>query len=275
MLDPTHEQLASLDGFERLAFGISHEVNRRPIFKRIAHRYLRSVGSSWVHVCTRNLLSVTGLEHVTALQPDRGVVLVCNHRSFFDLYVVSSVLLRSVSWVQRMYFPVRANYFYERVDGILVNLLMSAFAMYPPIMRDASKRSFNQYSVDVLSDLASRPGNVVGVHPEGTRSRTDDPYTLLSAQPGVGQMVYEAKPIVVPVFVLGLGNDLVRQVKGNFDGRGAPITIAFGPAIDLQQDFQGPARLRTYKRISDRLRAEIMLLAGQSRPGAGSMKPAA
>jgi 1-acyl-sn-glycerol-3-phosphate acyltransferase len=142
---------------------------------------------------------------------------------------------------------------------------MSALAMYPPIMRDSSKRSFNQYAVEVLTNVAAARGTIVGMHPEGKRSKTDDPYTLLAAQPGVGQVVHAARPIVVPVFILGLGNDLVKQVRGNFDRSGDPITVVIGTPMDLQEQLQAPARLRTYKKIADLLRSEIMRLGEQER----------
>ncbi|GAC1353160.1 MAG: hypothetical protein NVSMB1_23670 [Polyangiales bacterium] len=257
---PTLEQLRTLEGFERVAFGIADRVNRRPLLKRAAQSYLRVVGAEWVHACTKNLVHVSGMENLRSLSPDRGVVLVANHRSFFDLYVIASVFLRASHWVSSMYFPVRGDYFYERPDGVLVNALMSAMAMYPPIMRKPSKRSFNQYSVDLLSELLQHRGTVVGMHPEGTRNKTDDPYTLLPAQPGIGQMVYHAKPIVLPVFILGLSNDLPRQVAGNFTGKGDPITIVFGPPVNLDRFYVDPPRLRTYKKIADHLRDTLIKL---------------
>lgn len=260
MLRPTPEQLATLEGFERVAFEICDQVNRRPLVKRAAHAFLRTVGAGWVHACTRRLLRVHQLENLTSLDPDRGVVIVSNHRSFFDLYVIASVLLRHTSWVERMYFPVRGDFFYDRPAGVAVNAVMSALAMYPPVMRQASKRAFNQYTVDVLAELVRERGSVVGIHPEGTRNKTDDPYTLLPAQPGVGQIVHRARPIVLPVFVLGLGNDLAKQIRGNFDGKGEPITMVFGKPSDLERYYAEAPRLRTYKRLADQLRDEIMEL---------------
>lgn len=265
MRDPTAEQLACLDRFERFAFRVSHEVNRRPLLKRAAHLYLRGFGAWWVERCTRSLLHVEGLEHVLALHPDRGVVLACNHRSFFDLYVASSVLLRHAPWIERMYFPVRATYFYERPDGIAVNMAMSALAMYPPILRSPSKRAFNDFAVELLRDCAGQRGSVVGLHPEGTRSKTDDPYTLLPAQPGIGQVIHAARPIVLPAFVLGLTNDFVRQVRSNFDGTGEPITMVFGAPLELGELLDAQPRLRTYKRISDRVRDAISALGERER----------
>lgn len=265
MVHPTPDQLALLHGFERIAFHLADQVNRRSALKRAAHLFLRTVGASWVHHCSKHLQHVIDLEHLTALRPDRGVLLVSNHRSFFDMYLISSVVLRHTDWVQRMYFPVRSEFFYERPLGVLVNAIMSALAMYPPVLRQPPRRAFNQYTVDFLSEVLQRPGTLVGFHPEGTRNKTDDPYTLLPANPGVGQIVHRARPIVLPAFVLGLTNDFVHQVRSNFDGTGQPITLVFGPPMDLSRYYSEPARLRTYKRIADHIREEIARLGAIER----------
>lgn len=262
---PTPEQLSSLTRFERFAFEIADGVNRHPALKRAAHAFLKTIGAGWVHVCTKNILHVEGLEHLRTLDPNRGVIVVANHRSFFDLYVMASVLLRNTDWVDGMYFPVRGEYFYERVDGILVNMVMSMWAMYPPVMRRPEARSFNEYTVDVMTEILQRRGAVVGMHPEGTRNKTDDPYTLLPAQPGIGQMIHKSKPIVLPVFILGLGNDLPKQVKGNFDGTGDPITLTIGAPLDLSKELAEPARLRTYMKIANRTRDALMGLGARER----------
>jgi 1-acyl-sn-glycerol-3-phosphate acyltransferase len=264
-LRPRPEQLAVLTRFERFAFDIAETINAKPPLKRAAHTFLKTVGAWWVKTCTNSLLHVQGLEHLQNLKRDRGVIIVSNHRSFFDLYVMSSVLLRNTNWVTGMYFPVRGEYFYERPDGIAVNAVMSAWAMYPPVMRRPEARAFNEFTVDLMAEILKQPGNVVGMHPEGTRNKTDDPYTLLPAQIGIGQMVHRSRPIVVPMFVLGLGNDFTKQVKGNFDGTGDPITLMFGPPVDFGTLLEEPARLRTYKKITDRLRDVLTDLGQQER----------
>ncbi len=264
-LRPRPEQLAVLTRFERFAFDLADTINAKPPLKRAAHTFLKTLGASWVYVCTKSLLHVKGLEHLQNLAVDRGVVIASNHRSFFDLYVMSSVLLRNTKWVTGMYFPVRGDYFYDRPDGIVVNGIMSAWAMYPPIMRRPEARAFNEFTVDLMAEILTRPGNVVGMHPEGTRNKTDDPYTLLPMQIGIGQMVHRSRPIVVPMFVLGLGNDFPKQVKSNFDGTGEPITLMFGPPVDFAPLLDEPARLRTYKKITDRLRDVLTDLGQQER----------
>jgi 1-acyl-sn-glycerol-3-phosphate acyltransferase len=260
MLRPTDEQLALLEGFERKAFALCDTVNRVPALKTAAHAFLKTIGKGWVHYCTRNILHVYGQEHLDALHPDRGVMIAANHRSFFDMYVITSVMLRRTSWIERMYFPVRGDFWYQRPDGVAANAVMSALAMYPPVLRQPEKRAFNQYTVDFLTEVVDQPGTVVGMHPEGTRNKTDDPYTLLPAQPGIGQIVRAARPIVLPVFILGLGNDLPKQVKGNFDGTGEPITVVFGKPLELQRFFDQPPRLRTYMAVATHLRDELTKL---------------
>jgi 1-acyl-sn-glycerol-3-phosphate acyltransferase len=265
MLRPTPEQLATLDRFERIAFEIADQVNRRPALKRAAHAFLSSVGRTWVRESTKNLVHMRGEEVLTELDPDRGVFLVANHRSFFDFYVVSSVVLRLAPWVDRLYFPVRSSFFYERPLGVFVNAVMSAMAMYPPVMRDGPKRAFNQYTVDLIAELVRERGTVVGFHPEGTRGKSDNPYELLPANVGTGSIVYQARPIVLPVFTLGLINDFPKQVRSNFDGTGAPITIQFGKPLDLEEFYAMPARLSTYKLIADRIRDALTELGQKER----------
>lgn len=262
MRTPKPEQLATLEGFEKTAFTIADAVNRDPRLKRAAQAFLATIGKTWVHQCTKNLLNVRGLEHVRDLDPHRGVMIAANHRSFFDSYLISSVLLRTCGWIERMYFPVRSNFFYESPAGVLVNGIMSAWAMYPPVMRRKEARVFNDYVVELTADLLARRGTLVGFHPEGTRNKTDDPYTLLPAQIGTGQIIHHGKPIVVPTFVLGFRENLARQVVGNFDGTGEPVTLVFGKPLDLSEYYDAEGRLRTYKRLADRLR-EVLTALGQ------------
>ncbi|MEI8258337.1 MAG: lysophospholipid acyltransferase family protein, partial [Deltaproteobacteria bacterium] len=234
---PSPEQLSTLKGFERTAFAVADTVNRVPLLKTAAHAYLKTFGAAWVHYGSRHIRHVYGLERLRALTPDRGVLVVSNHRSFFDMYAISCVMLRETSWISGMYFPVRSDYFYERPDGVIVNALMSGMTMYPPVLRDTSRRGFNSYTVDFIADQMNVPGMLCGFHPEGTRNKTADPYTLLAASPGVGQIVHAARPIVIPAFILGLGNNLPKQVLGNLSRTGDPITIAFGEPLDLSAHF--------------------------------------
>jgi 1-acyl-sn-glycerol-3-phosphate acyltransferase len=242
---------------ERLIRSIARQVNVRPPLKRTMHAYLRTVGANWVHYCTRQLLHVTNADVLDTLRPDRGLVIASNHRSFYDMYLLSSVLLRRCRWIERMYFPVRSEYFYERLDGLLLNALLSGVSMYPPIYRDAARRPLNRDSLAFVVDELRHHGTVVGLHPEGRRSQTGDPYTLLPAQPGLGEIVHHARPIVLPVFIDVRSSDFVAQIRGNFDRTGSPITITFGAPINLDAYLDAPYGSRHSLRIARAIHAEI------------------
>jgi 1-acyl-sn-glycerol-3-phosphate acyltransferase len=263
MRKPTEEEYSLLRGFEKFAFSIADKANRDPAVKALGQRFLNSFGRAWVHINTKNLLTIDGLEHVRNIDRSRGVVFVANHATMWDFYVISSIVLRSTDWVKRMYFPVRSTYFYERLDGILVNAVLAAMSMYPPVLRDKERKAFNRYVVDFITDAAQTPGSLIGYHPEGTRNKTGEPYTLLPASSGIGEIIYHAKPVVIPVFIVGLVPDLATQVRGNFDGTGMPVTITFGAPLDLAQRISMPAGPEAYRAMAEYLRLSIMRLAQQ------------
>jgi 1-acyl-sn-glycerol-3-phosphate acyltransferase len=270
--EPTPGSLALLGRFERFAFRFCDLVNRTPLLKRLSHGFLRHVGAGWVHPCVRNLLVVDGLDRLRALAPPRGLLVCANHRTFFDLYVVTCLLFRETRLPRRVYFPVRSDFFYEGAAGLLVNGLMSAWSMYPPIVRQPERSEWNKFALGRLSDLLQAPGTVVGFHPEGTRNKTDDPYTLLPANPGVGQLVAKARPTVLPVFVHGLTNNLGRQVRSNFTRTGRKIIVVFGAPLDLEPFYAMPPRLRTYLELAKHIRGAITDLGTRERTLRGDLE---
>lgn len=245
------EQRALLSPRERAAFAIADRVNRGPVLKQVATRYLRMVGCQIVSSASKNLLYPQGVDNLARLAPERGVLVASNHRSFFDLYVISEQMLRTCPWIESMYFPVRSDFFYTHPAGTAVNAAASALAMYPPIFRDPKKRPLNDYAVELLKEQCLKPGTVIGIHPEGKRGTGDDPYELLPAKAGTGEIIYHANPIVLPVFLLGIGNDLGKQWRSNQNGSGEPITVNYGTPLDLSSYLARPATNETYKAISN------------------------
>ena len=256
---PSKEELAPLSGIERAGFWLAHRMNLGA-WKRFWTFCQRHIGSLWIFLATYNLMNVFGIEKVESTDASRPVLLVANHRSFFDMYTVSSVLFRRTTRPLELYFPVRARFFYDNPLGWFVNLVMGWFSMYPPFFRearDAAKREFDKYSLRRLIQLASEGrSHVIGFHPEGKRNLNDDPYSFLPAQPGIGKVIYQAKPQVIPVFIAGLGNDLPKQILGNWGG-GEKVRIWFGEPIDLSEFYQRSDRLRTHKEIADHLMSKI------------------
>lgn len=262
--DPTPEELAVLSPMERFAFRVVHRMNQGR-WKRFWTWCQRTIGAGWIHLATYNLMRVYGLEHVEAISHARPLLLVANHRSFFDMYAVSTVLFRRTRWPKKLFFPVRGRFFYESPLGLLVNMLMGWWSMYPPIFLANEKRLFDKYSMRRLAQLCqSGEGNVIGFHPEGTRNRNNDPYSYLRPQPGIGKLIKDAAPQVIPVFIAGLGNDLLRQVTGNWRG-GEPIRIHFGAPLDVSSYLAKRDHLRTYKEIADFVMSKIAELGEEDR----------
>ena len=224
----------------------------------------RVPGAGWVHYCTRNLLNIHGLDRLPPLEELRGVILVANHRSFFDMYVINAILYKN-GFTERLLFPVRANFFYDRIAGFFVNAIMSFWSMYPPIFRDKERLSLNHTAFSELAKAVS-DGRSAGIHPEGTRNQGDDPYTLLPAQNGIGRLIYQApNATIVPVFINGLINDLPAQVSGNFTKKGRPIHVVFGAPIDFSDLASLPSSTKTYRAIVNRTMARIAELGHQER----------
>jgi 1-acyl-sn-glycerol-3-phosphate acyltransferase len=260
LLRPTPEQFKVLSKTERAAFEIAYQVNAKAPLKKASRAFLSGINKNLVSRLTNSLLHVRGESVIRDLVPNRGVFLVSNHRSFFDLYVSSTIVFQQSEWARRIYYPVRSDFFYAHPVGPLVNAAMSGFSMFPPVTRRSDQRAFNRYTIDMLAEVAGEPGVMVGFHPEGTRGKGPNPYELLPAQIGTGAIVYKARPIVIPVFSLGLGNDILQQIKGNFNGTGAPVTVMFGSPIDLDDLYAAPDRMRTHKQVADVIHAHLVEL---------------
>jgi 1-acyl-sn-glycerol-3-phosphate acyltransferase len=250
-----------LSPLERAQIRFVRATLRRGPLDRGIRTLQRTVGQWWILTATHRLRHVHGLDRLPPWDPDGSVICVTNHRSFFDLYVVMAELV-SRGLPHRILFPVRSNFFYDSPLGPFVNGVMSFFAMYPPIFRDRKRAALNLASLDELAALLRRGGIFAGVHPEGTRNKSD-PYTLLPAQSGVGRVIRKARVPVVPVFINGLlVDDLYEQVRSGLVGTGVPVHLVYGAPVDFGALLDQPESPRTYKAIADRC-VEAIAVLGQ------------
>ncbi|HEX8889642.1 MAG TPA: hypothetical protein VF779_10715, partial [Pyrinomonadaceae bacterium] len=81
---------------------------------------------------------------------------------------------------------------------------------------------------------------------------------------GIGKIIKEARPQVIPVFIAGLGNDAVKQIIGNWRG-GEPVRIHFGEQLNLSEFYTKGDRVRTYKEIADFVMSKVAELGEQDR----------
>ncbi|MDB4955455.1 MAG: phospholipid/glycerol acyltransferase [Myxococcales bacterium] len=262
-------QDAPLTRMERFALRFGELANEDPRGKWLQTKFLRGISYVWVRAAIANRMFVDGLEHLMDLRPEAGVMLVANHRSFFDQYcMLLGCYMGPVPWAKRLFFPVRSNFFYDQPLGVVINAAIAGGAMYPPIYRQAERRQLNDDALDKMVEILKHRGNVLGMHPEGTRGKGPDPYVLLPAQPGVGKVALLGKPTVIPAFIHGLGNDIVKDVRMNFtsEARGdhAVMTV-FGPPINYDDFMAEKPRPTLYKKTADRFMAEIRKLSERER----------
>ena len=266
-LVPTRDEIDVLGPIERAGFSLTRAMNFG-VWKRFWTFCQRHIGSLWIYIATYKLMNVFGIENIQNSDATRPLILVANHRSFFDMYTVSSVMFRRTTRPITLFFPVRAKFFYDNPIGWFVNLVMGWWSMYPPFFREegeGEKRKFDKFSVrELIRISAEGKGHIIGFHPEGKRNFSDEPYELLPAQPGIGKVILNAEPQVIPVFIAGLGNDLPKQILGNWRG-GEKVRIWFGEQIDLSQFYGKRDSLRTHKEIADHLMSKIGELGEKDR----------
>ncbi|HEX4450746.1 MAG TPA: lysophospholipid acyltransferase family protein [Kofleriaceae bacterium] len=250
---------------ERFALKFGEVANNTPQGKWLQNRLLRGLSYVWVRAGIANRMLVDGLDELLDLRPATGVLLVSNHRSFFDQYaMLLACFMCQAAWAKHLSFPVRSNFFYDKPLGVVVNAAIAGGAMYPPIYRQAERRLLNDDALDKMVATLQTPGNVLGMHPEGTRGKGPDPYKFLPAQPGVGKLALVGKPIVIPTFIHGLGNNVARDIAQNYTSRARTdhaIVVVFGQPLDYSDLLAEKPRPALYKKTADRFMAEVGKLA--------------
>ncbi len=258
------ESHAALTRSERAALALGRFINERALAKRAQQLWLTRFNQMWVRQLIGRRVFADNIEWLTHRPSDGGVVFCLNHRSYFDAYITMFALFeRGATWPRKMYFPVRSNFFYERALGAAVNLVIGGGALYPPIFRDNAKSELNRDALRRVVGFLAEPGALVGLHPEGTRNKGLDPYDLLPAQPGIGQIVLQARPLVVPIFINGLSNSYLADITSTFRRdirRANPVIIALGEPLDYADLAAQKPRATLYKKMSDRIRDAIIAL---------------
>src|SRR5579871_2517017 len=120
---PVAEDLARLTRYERFAFRLVRGLSRGS-WKSLTIAYSCQVTARWVDLCTRNLIHIDGLDSLGRIGPDDRVLMVSNHRSFFDQFVLNVMLYKRGGVRNHFFFPVRADFFYDHPTGLVVNGLI-------------------------------------------------------------------------------------------------------------------------------------------------------
>lgn len=189
--------------------------------------------------------TVEGLEHVPRSGPG---ILAGNHVSFSDHFFVPLVVHRKVIYL------AKADYFNRK--GVAGRLMAGFFnaAGQKPVDRSSGRAGLAaiQTAVDVLAE-----GDLLGIYPEGTRSPDG---RLYRGRVGVARVWLESKAPLLPCAVIG--TDVV-QPPGRRMPRLAPVTVRFGPPMDLGR-YDGRKRdALLFREITDDVMKAIQALSGQ------------
>jgi 1-acyl-sn-glycerol-3-phosphate acyltransferase len=170
---------------------------------------------------------ITGLEKLPAQGP---VILAINHESFWDPVLVCCALPRQVR------FMAKESLFRVPILGPALRL----FGTFP-VKRGHGDTSAIRNSLKVLQD-----GQVLGVFPEGTRSKNGE---MQKALPGVVLLMEKSKAVVLPVKVMG-GKKLLTQGWHK-------IQVIVGDPVQIEQ-LQPPEDVENRREwIAGRIMLEI------------------
>jgi 1-acyl-sn-glycerol-3-phosphate acyltransferase len=179
-------------------------------------------------------VKVLGTENIPATG---GVILVCNHESFFDPPIVGSSTFR-----KPVRFMARDTLFDAPVVGWFIKRI-KAF----PVKRGGADR----HAWKLFSDFIKN-GELVCFFPEGTRSADGH---LQKANPGAGMLIHRCpEAIILPVRLFGTGKVLHRD-KG-FQGFHT-VSVVFGKPLDLSEEMKKEGDREVYTVIADKVMAGI------------------
>lgn len=196
----------------------------------------------WVHTFTNafvwrfvgRVIRVEHAERLAAIASERPVVVMANHLTFWDLYILSALLYRRTGVWRDYYFPVRARFFYDNPAGFLLNVLFAGMTMFPPFFQSDGARRLDVEALRILDRVAGRRRALVGFHPEGTRNKSGDPYQLLPARAATKRVLHTARragAVVIPIFMNGLEGGMHRAFWKNLT-RSEVIHVMIGEPIE-------------------------------------------
>lgn len=185
-----------------------------------------------------NRVKAEGFENIPV--ENENVLYCLNHNSIIDNFAFESIAYLPRVLFQPEYLPInladRKNFFgdpksrklKDRVLRILGKHFFSHLRAYPVDRNLGDLEQVGQW-VELLKQ------NIVVVFPEGTRSRTGE---MGAGRVGVGKLIYDARPIVIPVRMYGMEN--VLGVGAIIPRAFQTVRIVVGKPMDLSDLLDRP-----------------------------------
>jgi 1-acyl-sn-glycerol-3-phosphate acyltransferase len=176
-------------------------------------------------------MQVTGTEHIPQTGP---VILAANHRSFWDIPVHVIASSRPIAFMakQELYKGPVTRWMWRSLGGF-------------PVRRDTA----DIRAIDIALALLER-GEVVGVYPEGTRSRTGEMLPFLK---GAAWLALRTGAPIVPCGLRGTE----RRSPGKRRSLRRRVVVAFGPPIPVEAEPDTRVRRERADALTEQLLSAI------------------
>ncbi len=183
------------------------------------------------YASTINRFLVKGSEHIPG---EGGVLFASNHISAYDTIFLPWAVLRKHP-MQMLWAPAKEELFVKPFQ----RFIYSSWGAFPV------KRGRDVRAGKVLADLLNN--QKVMLFPEGTRNKKG---VLGKGNRGVGKLIYDTRPIVIPTAIIGLNH-------WKFPGMGQQAQVVFGSQIDFSDLLQRENCKETHILIVERVMVGI------------------
>ena len=184
---------------------------------------------------------VTGLEHIPA---EGGALVAANHVSFLDPLLLPLVVPR-----RRVMFLTKMKY----INRSSLRWFIRGAGAIPVATNDRDAAS----EVVAAGVHAVRQGKLVGIFPEGTRSRDG---RLQRGKTGVARIAIEAGVPVIPAGIVGTNRAFPPGARLP---RPRSVQIKFGPSIRFAAPAGTVPDPPVSRRATDEVMGAIQALSGQ------------
>lgn len=187
-----------------------------------------------LYASTLNNFHAKGIEHIPG---SGGVLLASNHISAYETIFLPSIVVRRHP-MQMLWAPAKEELFAKPFQRFIYSS-WGAFAV-----RRKRDMKANRVINDLLLDQK------VMLFPEGTRHKDGK---LGAGNRGVGKIIYDTKPTVIPTALVGLN-------RWKFPGFGQTGTVRFGAPLDFSDLYQREDCKETHILIVERVMEAIARL---------------
>lgn len=187
-------------------------------------------------------------ENIDVLPREGSAILVSNHLSFSDSFLLPLVVDRQIT------FLAKAEYFTGKgLKGWFSRMFFTGVHQVP--VDRSGGRASEAAVLTALKVIAD--GHLLGIYPEGTRTADG---RLYRGKTGVARMALEAKVPVIPVAMIGTYE---IQPPGQVRPHVRRVGIRFGEPLDFSR-YEGLEGDRFVLRsITDEIMYALMELSGQ------------